>query len=150
MNAPAAIKATYADYRRVKGRKVLQLILEVPLEQAPQVHEAFGEPLPDGSTWVGVARINPDTKPERKGGPLCKRAAILCNEGGFQRFVAERVAKMAGMANPVSKTDPEDIAVFVRHHCGVESRAELDHDVEAARKFNALDMEYRAWLTVPA
>lgn len=141
MPSPAAIKATYADYRRVKGRKVLQLILEVPLEQAPRVHEAFGEPLPDGSTWVGVARIDPSAKPERKGGPLARRAGILCNEGAFWKFLAEK-------HDPDGVIDSYEAADWVRQLCGVESRADLDHDPEAADKFRALDSAYTAWRVI--
>lgn len=137
---PAAIQATYSDYRRVKGRKVLQLILEVPLEQAPAVHEAFGEPLSDGTTWVAVARLDPTAKAERKGGKLAQRAGIICNEGAFDKFLTEHYMR-------IENQTPAD---FVRDWCGVESRAELDHDEEAARKFTNLEASYRAWLTVAA
>jgi hypothetical protein len=140
MTPPAAIQASYADYRRIKGRKVLQLILEVPLEQAPQVHEAFGEPLPDGSTWVAVARIDPNAAPERKGGKLAQRAGILCNEGAFWQFLAD------GGDPPA--TNSEEAADAIREYCGVKSRAELDHNEEAARKFLDLEASYKAWLKV--
>lgn len=136
MTTPAAIQASYADYRRVKGRKVLQLIFEVPLEQAPQVHEVFGEPLPDGSTWVAVARIDPTVKPERKGGKLAQKAGILCNEGAFITFLDESFCETK---------DEETAAMFIRNWCGVHSRADLDHDELAAKKFQDLLMTYEAW-----
>lgn len=154
MEHPKAWKGDYAGLSFYPSRGVCQVRVEFPLEEGTAFVAAFGSPLPKSNVQVAIARINPDAQPdatpERRGGKLAQRAAILCNEGGFQRFIAERVAKMAGMAVPVNNTDPEDIAVFVRNHCGVKSRAELDHDVEAARKFNALEMEYRAWLSVPA
>ena len=93
----AMVKGTYSDYRRVKGRKVLQMIIEVPLEQAPQVHEAFGEPLTDGSMWVAVAKLNetkenePTTKqtnPHR----LSQQAAMLCDDTLFQNFLSKEIA----------------------------------------------------------
>lgn len=141
MTEPAAIQASYADYRRVKGRKVLQLVLEVPLEMAPQVHEAFGEPLPDGSTWVAVARIDPTAKPEKpKGGKLAQRAGILCGEGAFITFLAEYHYN----AN-LDDVAPFDPAVVLRTICHIESRAELDHNEDAARKFHKLELEYNAW-----
>ena len=139
METPAAIKASYADYRRVKGRKVLQLIFEVPLEQAPQVHEAFGEPLPDGSSWVGIARIDENAVVEKKGGgKLCQRAGILSNEGAFITYLnVERQSdiKYAGMP----------VAQVIRDICGVTSRKELDHNPEAGRKFLDLVASYEAW-----
>ncbi len=128
----AAIQATYADYRRVKGRKVLQIILEVPLEQAQQVHDTFGEPMPDGSTWVAVALLNKAVAGERKGGKLAQKAGILCNEGGFQKYIGARNAEHA--------------AEIVRKHCAIQSRADLDHDVDAARRFNRLTTDYELWL----
>lgn len=156
MTSPAAIQADYCDLRFIKSRKVCQIVVEIPIEAGGAFVAAFGTPDPSKGVPIALARIDQNTKaiaalygketePERKGGKLAQRAGILCSEGGFQRFVAERVAKMAGMAAPVNNIDPEDVAVFVRNHCGVESRAELDHDVEAARKFNDLEMEYKAW-----
>lgn len=130
--AAAAIQATYADYRRVKGRKVLQIILEVPLEQAQQVHDAFGEPMPDGSTWVAVALLNKTVATERKGGALAKKAGILCNEGGFQKYLGAE--------------DAHEAAELVRAHCAIRSRADLDHDANAARAFNQLETDYELWL----
>lgn len=141
MAKEAAIQASYADYRRVKGRKVLQLIFEVPLEQAPQVHEAFGEPLPDGSTWVAVARIDKTVADKPKGGKLCQRAAILCNEGAFQEFMLTRMADQMHVANG-------DTAEALRRICGIESRKQLDHDQAAAKLFLDLAARYEAWKLV--
>jgi len=142
MNKPAAIQASYADYRRVKGRKVLQLIFEVPLEQAPQVHDVFGEPMPDGSTWVGIARIDPNAKaePERKGGKLAQLAGIICQEPAFRKFIEEKYSEL-------SPCDPTE---FIRHMCGVLSRAELDHHESAGRRFKDIKLEYEAWMNVAA
>ncbi len=131
----AAIQATYADYRRVKGRKVLQIILEVPLEQAKQVHDTFGEPMPDGSTWVAVALLNKAVAGERKGGKLAQKAGILCNEGGFRRFLSRQYL-----------LDDEGPAGVVRMVCGIDSRADLDHNAEAAKRFLDLVAAYELWL----
>lgn len=151
MSPPAAIQGQLVSIKNVSTHKSACLTIHVPEEQALQAIEAFGWPTMVNPVPVALARIDLNAKPERKGGKLAQRAGILCFEGGFQKFIAERVAKMAGMVAPVEgNISPEDIAVFVRHHCGVKSRAELDHDVEAARKFNALEIEYRAWLSVPA
>lgn len=150
MASPAAIQGQLVSIKNVSTHKSACLTIHVPEEQALQAIEAFGWPTMVNPVPVALARIDPNAKPERKGGKLAQRAGILCNEGGFQRFVAERVAKMAGMSQPETIIAVEDIAVFIRHYCGVTSRADLDHNEEAARDFLDLEAEYKAWLTVPA
>lgn len=150
MTKTAAIQACYADYRRVKGRKVLQLIFEVPLEQAPQVHDVFGEPMPDGSTWVGIARIDPNAKaepvkaekPRRKWGELSRaqQAGIACNEQGFRTFLSSLGWKSA---------DAEVAAQAVREMCAVRSRSELDTNSGSADAWDKLYSEYHTWLRAP-
>jgi hypothetical protein len=141
----AAIRATYSDYRRVKGRKVLQLIFEVPIEQAPQVHEIFGEPAPDGSTWVAIARLQelqkPATeKPKRQWSDMSRaqQAGIACNEPDFRRFLALD-------CDGVLMLDLDMTADAVRHECGIKSRSELDSNKEAAKKWDKLYSDYQLW-----
>ena len=57
----AAFKATFHNIKNVMGRKVAQIILEVPIEQAPSVTRALGWPDPNNPAWVGVAKLtDPD------------------------------------------------------------------------------------------
>jgi len=121
----------------VKGRKVLQLIFEVPLEQAPMVHDAFGEPSPDGSTWVGIAKIDLTARPEeRKPLKLSNRAALLCKETKFAEFIEAEF----------DATKNYDPVLFVKSFCGVSSRSELDTDDGAADSFRKLEADYNHWL----
>src|SRR5262245_26819021 len=148
----AAIQGTYSDYRRVKGRKVLQLIVEVPIEQAPEVHAAFGEPSPDGTTWVAVARINPNhdqlreqlvgsvEMERRRGGRLAQRAGLMCQEPYFWRFLSDRCGHLI--------QDAIEAADVMRDLLKIGSRADLDHDPVAADAFRRLDREYGAWVQV--
>lgn len=53
----AAILATFADWRTVKGRKVLQLVFEVPLEDQAKVLSHLGPPMPMADIWCGIAKI---------------------------------------------------------------------------------------------
>lgn len=53
----SAILATFADWRTVKGRKVLQLIFEVPLEEQAKVLSHLGAPMPMAHIWCGIARV---------------------------------------------------------------------------------------------
>lgn len=59
-----------------------------------------------------------------KGGPLARLAGRLCQKPEFQRF-----AKVDSI---------EAAAAWVRKTCQVDSRAQLDHDDEAAQRFHNL------------
>ena len=39
-----AIKATFCNFKNIAGRKVVQLIFEIPVEQASQAYETLGWP----------------------------------------------------------------------------------------------------------
>lgn len=65
-----------------------------------------------------------------KGRSLAKGAAILCGKPAFQRFLAQELNETI--------ESPERAALVVRTICQVKSRAELDHNAEAARTWRAL------------
>lgn len=52
-----AIKAEFANFKRIASRKVCQIILEVPEEHTKQVFDILGYPNSSESIWVGVARL---------------------------------------------------------------------------------------------
>ena len=54
-------RATYHNTRNILGRKCLQIILEVPMEQAHEVYDILGYPDPHNSKYVAVALLNEDT-----------------------------------------------------------------------------------------
>lgn len=135
MAAPAAMKADYCDLKFVKGRKVMQITLEMPIEAGAAFVSAFGTPDPANGVPVAIARLDPNSKSERKGGKLAQRAGILCNEGGFRRFLSRQYL-----------LDDEGPAGVVRMVCGIDSRADLDHNAEAAKRFLDLVAAYELWL----
>lgn len=55
---PAAIRATYSDLKFLKTRKVAQVVLELPIEQAGEFVSLFGAPDPSRETWVAVALLS--------------------------------------------------------------------------------------------
>ena len=60
---PAAFTATYSDWRVVKGRKVVQIVLEVPLEAAGHAYNVLGGMPTFGSeNWFAVARMNKEAE----------------------------------------------------------------------------------------
>lgn len=132
------IEATSGTYRsRVDGTIVLSV--EIEPRHAKQALELFGMPgtalalaaLKDGSKAIT------DNKPA--GGPLAKLSGMWCREPKFWEWL---------------ETDPDNAAssergatLCVHAICGVESRAMLDNDPVAARKFQTLIREpYMQWL----
>ena len=58
MTTPAAFSASYSDWRIVKGRKVVQIVLEVPLEAAHHAYNVLGGmPSLGSEQWFAVARM---------------------------------------------------------------------------------------------
>ena len=134
--APRAVQARYADWRPVKGRKVLQIVLEVPLEHQGEVLNLLGAPMPDRDLWVGIALLKDEKNDRYKGGKLAQSAGILCSERAFQQWC--------------DASNADEAAEWLRQRCGVTSRAHLDHDEQAASAFREAKREYEAWLKVAA
>jgi len=136
------LKACYADLKTVKTRSTCQIILEMPIEALTDVVALLGAPVPGNEVWVALARLKvgseePASEPAVKKGTLAQQAGILCGEPAFQRLAQEN-------GYPVTV---EGAADFLRYQCGVISRADLDKDAEAARKFRDLRADYKLWLS---
>lgn len=56
----AAIKATFCNFKNIAGRKVVQLICEVPVEKADEVYQNLGWPSPADPKWVAIALLDED------------------------------------------------------------------------------------------
>lgn len=151
MTDPAIIKGTFSDLKFIKSRKVVQVLVEVPIEAGPQVVAAFGTPDPSKETWVALARLTEDAVKQTgvqkadkpKGGRLAQMAGILCNEPGFRRFLEHILFFKIGDTDVL---DPDMAADEVRIRCGVTSRAELDTNDEAGKRFLDLVADYELWL----
>lgn len=125
----------------VKGRKVLQIICEVPLEAQGQVFAALGAPMPDAETWVAIARLRSDgapieepeqLEPPRPQKSLAQIAGIVCAQPAFWKYI---------------QVDGQDAAAeYVRGHCNISSRAALDSNEDAALAFRTLNTDYKLWL----
>lgn len=66
-----------------------------------------------------------------KGGVHSKRAARLCQDHEFVRWVTQ---KMGVNGNGIT---PADIAEWMRQECAIDSRAQLDHDPAALERYEA-------------
>src|ERR1700678_3123742 len=148
MNEPI-FKATFLDFKNIKTRKVLQLIFEVPAEEADAAMAVLGGiPRSDKERWVAVARLDPTksvseapeapktvsqpSERERQKWmtmPPAKQAAIRCNDPVFRQFIKEM--KNANCAFGLSSAEA------VRELCGVTSRADILEGTRAAEKWAA-------------
>ena len=141
-----AIQGTFADLKSVKTRSVVQMVIEIPIEQAERVVSMFGFPQPGAEIAVAVARLDPEkakgsvgaretpAKPKKRFHelPLSQQAALRCQDGGFREFLT---AEHAMIRN-------SDAADFVRRWCEVKSRAELDSNAKAASLWTSLNYGY--------
>jgi hypothetical protein len=132
-HSDTAFQATFASFRLVQGRKVAQLIFEVPIEAADNALSVLGGvPNPEQTRWVGIARIDPKaTKPKLSGKDLWRASsecAMLCKEPDFWAYL--------GTSNEQEATE------FVRNLLGIESRRELDQDSDAVHEWGKLKARY--------
>jgi hypothetical protein len=70
--------------------------------------------------------------------PPAQQAGMLSNDPQFRAFAAHRLCGADAMT-------PTAAAEFIRLQCGVNSRAALNTNREAAQRFAALRTEFDAW-----
>ena len=153
---PAAIKATFSDFRLVKGRKVAQLVFETPIEAADEALAVLGGlPRSDREAWCGIARLSIDApsasepkveppKEKRRMSelPIVQRAALLCGREAFWRYLCEHEGERVVLDEPSA-------ASMVRAMCGVSTRSELSTNMKAALHFESIEKSFNAWLNEP-
>lgn len=169
----AAFKATYADWKVVKTRGVVQVVLEVPLSEEGAAYKALGGmPNPAEERWFGIARLNPEQKGEAEqsvsevsrpsppaGGAHkswdelspAQQAGILCDDDSFHAFLRERDSYIWGSFIARYHGGKVEAAVaYIHRHCGVSSRADIKNHSGALQAWANLVRDYRAWVREPA
>lgn len=161
MIKPAAIAATFVDFKNVKTRGVLQLVFEVPLHQAKVALDTLGYPDASAEKWFGIAALssqqgsNPVSESprsvedkQRTGGKRdwrelqpAQQAALRCNNPVFIAFLREE--RTFDMSE--ATCDP---AECIRLICGVASRSELNTNQKARAIWHQLDSQFQAWNAV--
>jgi hypothetical protein len=148
-----AFSATYSDWRVIKGRKVVQVVFELPLESSDEAYQVLGGmPIAASEKWFGIARLDltkaaaEKTKRSFNDLPGPQQAGILCNEPAFCKFLRERDPKLwfryACYPGRQQLEDPDTAAAVVRELCNVNSRAEItSKNVE----WSTLLLSYRVW-----
>lgn len=147
MSEPAAILATFSDWRTVKGRKCLQLIFEVPVEQTQDVLTKLGAPMPHEDRWcaIGLYVKPPQEKAEPKDRrkfselPLSQQVALRCRDKQFQDWLVE--------IGCVEDPSEDWAADFVRAHCDVKSRADIEGNQYATERWHLMESNYQQYLT---
>lgn len=169
-----AIKAAFADWRPVKSRGVLQLVLEVPVEMTEHVLKTLGPPIPGIEKWVGVALLNPEApipgsakvQSVLTDGPpvaprateasglasgrsytLANRIGMRCNDAAFQEWALRFAVTLSwSIGEPdCAGADREGVAAsIVRKWCGVETRAQIIPGTEAAAKWLTMETQFLA------
>lgn len=151
----AATKATFSDFRIVKGRKVAQLVFEVPLEGADAALAALGGlPQPATERWCAIARLTEEAarKPDAReryaqmseGEQAVTRATLLCKDLVFQNWIIPNGSNTyVEVDNPMDYI-PAVAAVHLRKKLGIKSRAELATNAEALARFLALEARFKS------
>ena len=128
----AVFKASVHSFRTVPSRKVVQIVLEVPIEQQELIAR-----IAQHNSWVAVARI---TAPAQKRScaetgksttGLAQRIGRMCNDADFQKFSKTKTA--------------EETAAQVRRWCHVTSRKDIVGDRIAESLWDVLEASFNAW-----
>ena len=134
------IKATFSDFRLVRTRSIVQLIFELPIEQADSaLAELGGIPQPSQERWVDIGKTElPEegwtvfrpkpslTEPEK----LRLRAVMLCKDVQFQNWLGMDLTE-------------EDAANWLRSKLGIASRSELVVNEAAQQAFLQIENTYK-------
>ena len=100
-------------------------------QDAFRLFAAPGTPAAIAALQVGYAAVTEPVPEKPKGGALSKLAGVWCNDPEFQSWLWEA-------ADYPGEPNPDLCAAVIRNWCRVDSRAELDHDEEAAERFHRL------------
>lgn len=134
MTDAAVFAGTYADFKTVKTRSVVQAVIEIPVEQAEAFLKVFGVPRPGAERPVAIALLNtakPELKQPKAKKPLSRsqHAGMLCHDEQFQFYLGAK--------------DEEDAARRVRDYCLVDSRSQFDTNENAAARWDALLLDFQ-------
>lgn len=142
MNQPLAFRGTYSDWRLVKTRGVVQVILEIPLADADMAYQILGG-MPDSSKerWFGIAPLSQkEPKPDKRDWrdlPPAQQAGIRCEEPAFISFLKEE--------RPDDWHETNNAPDCVRLICAVKSRSELGTNHIARVIWTQLNAAFEAW-----
>lgn len=83
-----------------------------------------------------------------KGGLYARKSALLCQNRRFGLYLDQRRRRAHQVPvdqMPDGTHSPEECADWVRKACGVESRAEIDHNDDARAMLDRIMADYSKW-----
>lgn len=80
-----------------------------------------------------------------KGGYHARNAAMLCQNETFRLYLDRRRAAKFGLDMPDGTHTTDDARDFILAACGIDSRADLDHNPHAAYVFRSIMHHYLRW-----
>jgi hypothetical protein len=143
-NNNAVIQGTYADFKLVKTRSVVQMVIEVPIEQASTVVDLFGIPNAGMEQWVAVAALNVKVIEKNEDATRAiQMAGMLCNAPSFGVWLRDHRG-----FDGLDQMDKEAVAKALRELLGVTSRTEMKTSPEVLEAFNRLKGDYDEWMII--
>lgn len=148
-----AVLGTFSDFKLIRSRSCVQIVIEIPIEAADQALKTLGGlPQPGQERWLGVAQAPKDREkpvqpviPKGAAKPfrelkLAAQAGIRCEDVKFQLFLIRTIIEPYPDKNDWTAADE------VRKRCGVTSRAEFDTAPLAGERWRRLEDQYQSWL----
>jgi len=80
-----------------------------------------------------------------KGGFLARNAALLCQDNQFRLYLDRRRAAKFNLTIPDGTHTEDDARDFILQACSIQSRAELDHNPQAATVYRQIKHHYQRW-----
>lgn len=116
--------------------------LRVSIDIDPQSRRDFLRLFSEIDMRVALAPLKPQlvvaSDDGLKGGELARLAGILCSDNDFRMWLQSFAPADLVKAAMDAKEPDERAAIVMRGICGVDSRAELDHNAAAAERFHEL------------
>lgn len=159
MTDARALQADFADYKRIKSRKIFQIIMEVPIEREMEVLKTLGTPNVETGNPVAIAKLNPAAGSTDSGGESSQtndeqgqqtrrpfhqmrpsqQAALKLTTYEFQSWLG--VPSMWAGSLEGRKTGDD----LLKTKLGIQSKKELDTNPEKGEAWQALltDFEVR-------
>lgn len=94
---------------------------------------------------MNQAQPNRAQQANKKGGFLAKNAALLCQDSQFRLYLDRRRATKFNLVISDGTHTEEDARDFILQACGISSRAELDHNHDAATVYRQIMHHYQRW-----
>lgn len=91
--------------------------------------------------------MSTESQPPR-GGTIARKAAMLCQDPAFRLYLDRRRRYKQGLNEaqlPDGTHSEQDARDWLCAACGIESRAELDHDHVAAATFRRIGQRFGRW-----